>query len=126
MVNPVYLCEPFRVFNWDINKDTGCTYKQVWKDRYGKMVEDFFVPAVGTIMTYKYRQWSRTHTRCKDTCDVLWGGYEFQERDHVLITARRFTGYPLPGIENRKKERYSYAVVYKGYLLNDLEFFDLL
>ena len=122
---PLYFCEPFRLYNWSIDKDTGCSYKQVWKDRYGKQVEDFFVPKIGTIMTFKFREWSRVHERCKDTCDVLWDGYEFQEGDHILITARRFTGYPLPS-SIYKKDSYTYAVIWKGYLLNNLEFFDLL
>lgn len=122
----VYLCEPFRTFNWTIDKDVEVDYIKSHVDSLGKTYDSFFRPGVGTIMTYKYREWSRTHTRCKDTCDVLWGGYEFQDGDHVLITARRFTGYSLPGAENRRKRAYNYAVVWKGYLLNHLEFFDLL
>lgn len=125
---PLFLLPPFCSSQWDINK--------------GVMIEKaatncgtdvgMFTAGMGTIMTYNNQNndWFVIHSRNLDGQITNDGScYQFQGGERVILYGYVFISQVLPGqffARSKGPLDVGWQVLVESYLLNDLEFYDLL
>lgn len=127
---PLYLQPPFDVDQWVIDKGVNIEPVSTNGEYLLENSSGFFTAGAGTIMTYKKHDWFYTHSRNLDG-QILNDGssYQFEGGERVILYGLVFIGYVLPGQLNKiryEKLDLSWQVLVESYLLNDLEYYDLL
>ena len=123
---PLYLQPPFWCTQWHIDK--GVMIEPAITDCSTDF--DMFTAGPGTIMTYKKHPWFYTHSLTIDGHITNDGSsYQFKGGERVILCGLRFIGYVLPGRFFQLKYKpleLTWQVLIESYLLNELEYYDLL